>query len=74
MSDKPNYQMKIDKKGYLHLDRNGEMMKQLCPRKIDVPCGDHCPKFKIMTNSNSMICIDCCGTEHICPKEFFTYE
>jgi hypothetical protein len=36
---------KIDKNGFLHIERRGKMIMQRCPHSVQDGCGDWCPLF-----------------------------
>ena len=50
--------IKIDKNGYLFLDRNGSLKSQMCPfaSQAGQNCGDWCPLFHAYENKVELYC------------------
>lgn len=72
--------IKIDKAGYLYLERGEKMKLQYCPKQDNEegsPCGDWCPLFLEPEHENipaQVVLTICEGLEFITKEEFFTDE
>lgn len=65
---------KINKNGFLSLERAGLLKEQACPyTQAEGHCGDWCPLFYInWLPSGDSIVVDLCKTNHIIKLEDFT--
>lgn len=66
--------IKIDRDGYLWLERAGKMKQAWCPTHFRrSPCGDWCAKFR--EDSDSKVAeVFLCDTEHYCDIKDFSDE